>query len=827
MDNSFAREVFGVNIEDEMKRSYLDYAMSVIISRALPDVRDGLKPVQRRILYAMRQMGVGPNSAHVKCAKACGETMGNYHPHGNEVIYPTLVRMAQDFSLRYPLIDGQGNFGSIDADPPAAMRYTEARLSALAMELMTDIEKDTVDWEQNFDQTKMEPVVFPAGFPNLLANGSTGIAVGMATNIPPHNLTELINGIIYLIDNPDAGIPKLMSYIKGPDFPTAGMILGTKGIRQAYETGRGQVTMQGEINIEPIDNGRSAIVITELPYQVIKKRLIEMIADMVKAKKVDGITSIEDYSDRTGMRIVIELRRDVQPRRVLNFLLKHTPLRSNFGVILLALVDRQPRLLNLKQMLEYYILHRVDVVFRRSLWELEKARARAHILEGLRIALQFLDEIIALIRRSRNSEEARREMIKRFGLTQIQADAILSMQLRQLTALEQQKVEDEFKDLLMKIAYYEDLLISPEKIRGLIKTELRALRDKYGDDRRSRIIPMEAEDIGDEDLIPDEQTIITITRDNYIKRVPIDTYRSQRRGGRGIIGANTKEEDTVEKLFVATTHDYILFFSDKGRIYKLKAYEVPQTSRQATGTPIINLINIESGENITASIPLRDLKEDDPRYLIMATRAGEVKRIELSAFKNIRSNGIKAFDLEEGDELKWFELTDGNEEIVLVTHLGMSIRFPETDIRPSGRQAGGVRGINLREGDYVVGMGIVRKGAELLVATDKGYGKRSVLEHYRSQKRGGYGLRTMKLTAKTGNIVSTQVVVPDDRVMLISINGIIIKFSVKEIRSTGRSTQGVSVMKLNPGDSLANIAVIPNIDEAEEAIKSKPVPVKA
>ncbi len=700
-----AREVFEVNIENEMKRSYLEYAMSTIIARALPDVRDGLKPVQRRILYAMRQLGVGPNSAHVKSAKVCGETQGNYHPHGTEVIYPTMVRMAQDFSLRYPLVDGQGNFGSIDKDPPAAMRYTEARLSPLAMEMMADIEKDTVDWTDNYDQTKQEPVVLPAGFPNLLANGTSGIAVGMATNIPPHNLTELINGIVHLIDNPEADLPKLMEFVKGPDFPTKGMVLGTRGIRKAYETGRGQITMQGEVTIETSEGGKSSIVITELPYQVIKKDLIEMIAEMVKNRKIDGITDINDYSDRTGMRIVIDLRRDAHPRKILNYLLKHTPLRSNFGVIMLALVDRQPRLLNLKQILEFYIEHRIDVVTRRSIWELKRARDRAHLLEGLRIAIRFLDEIIALIRASRTTEEARREMMRRFELTQLQADAILTMQLRQLTALEREEVEKDFREHLMRIGYYEDLLVSPDKIRGVIKTELRAIRDKYGDDRRTRIVPVEAEEIGDEDLIPEEETIITITRDGYIKRVPIDTYRSQRRGGRGIIGANTKEEDTIEKIFVATTHDILLFFSNKGRVYKLKAYEVPQTSRTAMGTPVINLINIEPGEHITATQSIKELQGDNDRYFVMATVLGEIKRIELAAFQNLRANGLRAFDLEEDDDLKWVELTDGQDEVVMVTREGMSIRFSEREVRASGRAAGGVRGIRLRPGDIVVGMG--------------------------------------------------------------------------------------------------------------------------
>ena len=586
------------------------------------------------------------------------------------------------------------------------------------------------------------------------------------------------------------------------------------------------VNTWGEVTIETSEGGRASIVITELPYQVVKKRLIEDIAEHVKAKKLDGITDINDFSDRSGMRVVIELRRDAHPRKILNYLIKHTALRSNFGVIMLALVDRQPRLLNLKQVLEYYIEHREDVVRRRSLWELRRARDRAHILEGLRIAIQFLDEIIALIRSSKNAEEARKEMMRRFGLTQIQADAILAMQLRQLTALERERVEEEFCGLLQRIAFFEDLLSSNEKIRNVIKTELRAIRDKYGDDRRTRIVAMEAEEIGDEDLIPEEETILTITRDGYIKRVPIDTYRSQRRGGRGIIGANTKEEDTVEKLFVATTHDYILFFSNRGRVYRLKAYEVPQTSRQAMGVAIINLINIEPGEIITATVPTRDLKSEEKRYLVMATVQGEVKRIDMAAFQNIRTNGLRAFDLEENDELRWVEITEGDNEIVLVTHNGMSIRFSENDVRSSGRAAGGVRGIMLAAGDRVVGMGIVRPRAELLVATERGHGKRTVLEQYRGQKRGGKGLRTMNITAKTGKIVSTQVVLPEDRVLMISRNGIIIRFRVNEVRSIGRSTQGVRLMNLGSSDELASLERIPNTEEAEKVIAAKPAPPK-
>ncbi|MHB1458552.1 MAG: DNA gyrase subunit A, partial [Armatimonadota bacterium] len=619
-----------------MKRSYLGYAVSMIIARALPDVRDGLKPVQRRILMAMNDLHLSPNAHYRKSAKIAGDTSGNYHPHGEQIIYPTMVRMAQDFNARYPMIDGQGNMGSIDGDPPAAMRYTEMRMSPFAMEMLEDLEKDTVDWQPNYDQTINEPVVMPARFPNLLCNGSAGIAVGMATNIPPHNLREVCDAIIYQVDNPNATPEELMQFIKGPDFPTSGLILGTKGIKSAYETGRGQITMQAQITIEPMENGKNQIVVTELPFQVNKQKLIEHIADLAKAKKVDGIVGLNDYSDRTGMRMVVELRRDAHPRRVLNFLLKHTALRTNFGVIMLALVDGTPRVLNLPKMIEPYIKHRKDIVVRRTRYELERAKSRAHILEGLRIALNFLDEIIKIIRASKNGEAARIEMMARFGLSQVQAEAILNMQLRQLTSLERDKIENEYRELLRQIAYLEDILSDPQRVMDIIKQELKTLRDKYGDDRKSRIIPMEAEEIGDEDTIPEEETIVTITRDGYIKRVPIDTYRTQKRAGRGVIAANTKEEDRVDQVFVATTHHYILFFTDRGRVYRLKAYEVPQTSRQAMGTAIINLIQIEPGESITATVPIRDM--DGEGFLVMATKLGEVKRTNLVDFHNLRTN---------------------------------------------------------------------------------------------------------------------------------------------------------------------------------------------
>lgn len=819
--SNIAREIIPINIEDELKSCYMDYAMSVIISRALPDVRDGLKPVERRILVAMNDLHVGPGSQHRKSAKMAGEVMGNYHPHGDAAIYMTMVRMAQDFNSRYQLIDGQGNMGSIDGDPPAAMRYTEMRMSPFAVEMLDDLDKDTVDWQDNYDQTRKEPMVLPAKFPNLLANGTLGIAVGMATKIPPHNLTELCDGFAYLIDNPDATVDELMQFIKGPDFPTSGMVLGTKGIRSAYETGRGQVIMQAQTNIEMLENGKSAIVVTELPYQVNKSVLIEKIAALAREKKVDGITGIPDYSDRHGIRIQIELRRDAHPKKILNYLLKHTDLRKTFGVIMLALVDGTPRVLTLRQMMQHYIDHRVDIVVRRTKYDLQQAHRRAHILEGLRVAIEFLDEIIQIIRRSANSEEARNKLMGRFGLSQIQADAILNMQLRQLTALERDKIESEFKDLLRKIAALEDLLSDPIKILGVVKTELKYIRDKFGDQRKTRIVPLEANEIGEEDMIPEELTIITVTRDGYIKRVPIDTYRSQKRGGKGIIGANTKEEDTVAHLFVATTHHYILFFTDRGRVYRLKAYEIPQTTRHAMGTAIINLISIEPGDRITATVPVKAM--DTEGYMVMATSMGEVKKTDLSDFHNLRANGLRCFDIEEGDSLKWVALSRGDDDVILVTAKGMSIRFSEKDLRSAGRAAGGVRGIRLSGDDKVVGMTLSRECCELLVATENGYGKRTPISAYRKQTRGGKGIITMNLSDKTGRIVETAVVDDDDKIVIITSQGIMLKIRVKEIRSCGRSTQGVRLINLGAGAQVASLARIPTAEAPEEDGAAKPV----
>lgn len=805
-------EIEVVPLEEELSRSYLGYAMSTIIARALPDVRDGLKPVQRRILYAMREMGVTPNSAHVKCAAVCGETMKRFHPHGNEALYATLVRLAQDFSMRYPLIDGQGNFGSVDGDPPAAMRYTECRLSPLAMEMMEDIDKETVDWQPNYDQSTMEPMVLPGKFPNFICNGGSGIAVGMATNVPPHNLREVVDAITHLIDHPQASVSDLMKHLPGPDFPTAGLILGTRGIREAYETGRGQIIMQAKTQIEPMDGGKQAIVITELPYQVNKAKLIEQIANLVKGKRVDGITAIDDFTDRTGMRVVIELRRDVNPHKILNFLLKHTPMRLSFGVIMLALEDGIPRVLNLKQVLQNYINHRRDVIVRRTRYELYRAQQRAHILEGLQVVVRFLDEIIRIIRQSENSEVARRALMRRFGFTQIQAEAILSMQLRQLTALEQQRLEDEYKSLLQEIAYLEDILVDERRVAQIIKQELKELKDKYGDDRRTRIIAREAEEIGEEDMIPEEEMLVTITRDGYIKRLPLDTYRSQRRGGKGVIATTTKEEDTLEHIFQVSTHHYILFFTDRGRVYRLKAYEVPQATRQARGTAIINLIRIEPGEKITATVAVADFSPD--KYLVMGTRKGEVKRIALSEFANLRANGLFAFDLEEGDELGWVQVTSGNDELVFVTRKGMSLRFHETDVRSMGRAAGGVRGIQLAKDDVVVAMVKAYKDRDLLVISEKGYGKRTPFSEYRVQGRGGKGIITFNVTQRTGVLVDAKGVLPDDRIIAVTAQGKAIRVPVSQIRRTGRAAQGVRIMTPDEGDYVNALArIVQRIDD--------------
>ena len=796
-------QIVPINIDDEMKQSYLLYSMSVIVARALPDVRDGLKPVQRRILKAMDDLNLGPGAQFRKSAKICGDTSGNYHPHGEAVIYPTLVRMAQDFSSRYPLVDKQGNFGSIDGDPPAAMRYTEVRMTPLAVEMLADIDKNTVDFRPNYDQRMQEPTVLPARFPNLLANGASGIAVGMATNIPPHNLGELCDATIMLIENPQATVEELMEVIHGPDFPTYGLILGTKGIKSAFTTGRGSVVMQAKTHIEPMDGGKHAIVITELPYQVNKQRLQEQIAELVKQKKIDGITALNDYTNKEGIRVVVELRRDAHPQKVLNYLLKHTPLRSTFGVLTLALVDGAPRILSLAQCLQYYVKHRQEVIRRRTQFELEKAEARLHIVEGLRRALDVIDEIIRIIRASANPTAAREALMDRFQFSQIQAQYILDMQLRALTGLEREKLEAEWRDLVQLIERLKGILHDPQQVLNLIKEDLREIKKKHGDTRRTRIVPVEADQIGDEDMIPEEEMIISITRAGYIKRVSAETYRVQKRGGRGVIGVTSREEDEIAHLFIATTHHHILFFTDRGRVYRVKAYEVPQTSRTAMGTAVINLIGIEPGDRITATVPMASL--DQEGYLVMGTEMGEVKRTALADFKNLRANGLNAFDLEEGDSLRWVHLTSGNDYVMMVTEQGQAIRFPETNLRIASRNSGGVRGMSVEANDRVIGMEITREGEDVLVVGKNGYGKRTPVKEYTPHHRGGKGVTTMRVTAKTGLVSDFKMVKAGDRLLISTAKGIVIRMTVDDIRQIGRQTEGVRVIRLEEGDEVRTI----------------------
>jgi len=812
-----------IEISEEMRNSYLGYAMSTIVSRALPDVRDGLKPVQRRILYAMRDLNLTPANRHLKSAKIVGETIGNYHPHGDQAIYLTMVRMAQPFSLRYPLVDGQGNFGSIDDDPPAAYRYTEARMTALAVEMLEDIEKNTVDFEPTFDNERTQPSVLPGKFPNLICNGGSGIAVGLATNLPPHNLTEVCDAANYLLDHSEATVEQLMQFLPGPDFPTSGLILGSKGIRSAYETGRGSITMQAKTSIEPMDGGKNAIIVTELPYQVIKKKLIEDIAELVKEKKVDGITALNDFSDRNGMRVVIELRRDVIPQKVLNYLLKHTQLRLNFGVIMLSLVDggRGPKTLSIKGLLQEYLDHRRIVITRRTRYELNRAKARAHILEGLQIAVQFLDEVIQIIRASSSTEQARTRLIERFSFSGLQVEAILNMQLRQLTALEQDKIEGEYRDLLKEIGRLDDILSDPRRVDALVKADLKYLKDKYGDERRTRIIPTEAEEINIEDLIANEEMLLTVTRDGYIKRMAMDQFPSQHRGGKGRIAGKTKEEDNIEHIFRASTHDYILFFTDRGRVYRLKAYDVPQTSRTAMGTAIVNLIQIQSDERITATIPIRDLRTATG-FLLMVTAKGEIKRTKIEEYVNLRANGLITFDLEPSDRLGWVKHTDGSMKVILTSVKGMAIQFHEEDVPSRGRAAGGVRGMTL-DGpqDRIVTADIVPEKSELLVVSENGYGKRTPMSEYRLQSRGGKGIKTMDITEKTGSLIQACVLesskINDLRLVIVTEQGIGIRMKVAEVRqTTTRSTQGVKLIELADNDRVKSAEYLDATKKAEE-----------
>ena len=814
MAADFAEKTLILDLKREMETSYLTYAMSVIVGRALPDVRDGLKPVQRRVLYAMYEVGNTADKPYRKSAKTVGDVLGKYHPHGDSSVYGTLVRMAQDFVMRYPLVDGQGNFGSVDGDPAAAMRYTEARLSKLAGEMLTDIEKDTVDFEDNFDNSEREPTVLPSRFPNLLVNGSTGIAVGMATNIPPHNLGEVIDGIIMMIDRPDVTIAELNQVIKGPDFPTGALIIGREGIRQAYQTGKGSVTMRAKAQIETLSNGRNRIVVTELPYGVNKARLIERIAQLHRDKKIDGIADLRDESDRTGLRVVVDVRRDANANVVLNQLYKYTPLQQNFSINMLALVDQRPRVLNLKQMLHYYIKHQLEVVVRRTKFDLAKAEARAHILEGLLKALDIIDEVISTIRSSPTTEEARNRLVNNFGFTEVQAQHILDMQLRRLTALEREKVQEEYHDLKERIEYYRAVLASEKMQYEVIKKELTDIKERFADPRRTKIVAGESE-IELEDLIADEDVVVTISHTGYIKRVPVSTYRSQRRGGRGVLGAGTKDDDFIEHIFTTTTHHYMLFFTDQGRLFRIKCHEIPEASRHARGTAVVNLLQLMPGEKVNTVIPVRDAT-DDESYLFFATRNGIVKKTPLKDFENVRSTGIIAIRLDDGDSLVGVRRTEGNSEIVLVSSSGYALRFHEEEVRPMGRDARGVKGINLGEGDYVVGMDVVVPDADLLVVTTKGIGKRTPLRDYPLYHRGARGVTTIKLVPeKHGRLVAIKTVREGNDVIMVSESGVLIRIPVAEVRATGRATQGVQLMNVDENDQVSAVAQVVAKEEEE------------
>ncbi|MCP3777543.1 DNA gyrase subunit A [Paenibacillus sp. MZ03-122A] len=808
-------QIINRDIGVEMRESFMDYAMSIIVSRALPDVRDGLKPVHRRILYAMSELGMSPDKPYKKSARIVGEVIGKYHPHGDTAVYDTMVRMAQDFSLRYMLVDGHGNFGSVDGDMAAAMRYTEARLSKIAMEMLRDLNKETVDFMPNYDGEESEPVVLPARYPNLLVNGVGGIAVGMATNIPPHNLGEVIDGVQALIENPDITPMELMDYIQGPDFPTAGYILGRSGIRQAYQTGRGSVTMRAKTTIEEIGN-KARIIVHELPYQVNKARLVEKIAELVRDKRIEGITDLRDESDRTGMRVVIELRRDVNPNVVLNNLFKHTAMQSNFGINMLAIVNNEPKILNLKDVLYHYLKHQVEVIRRRTEFDLKKAEARAHILEGLRIALDHLDEVIALIRSSQTAEAAREGLIERFSLTLEQSQAILDMRLQRLTGLEREKIENEYNELIQKIAEYREILANEHLVLNIISEELNELKERFADERRTEITVGE-ESILDEDLIPREDVIITVTHTGYIKRLPVTTYRSQKRGGRGVVGMDTKDEDFVEHLFITNSHHHLLFFTDKGKVYRIKAYEIPDLSRTARGTPIINLIQIEQGESINAVIPIEEFVEDS--YLFFATQHGIIKKTPLDDYANIRKGGLIAINLREDDALIEVKLTDGQQEMIIGTAQGMSIRFPESDVRSMGRSATGVKGINLDKSDAVIGMDIVDTSLDILIVTAKGYGKRTPVVDYRIQSRGGKGIKTINVTDKNGPVVGLKVVKTEEDLMIITASGTLIRTSMGEISTMGRNTQGVRLINIRDDDSVATVCRANKNEEQDELLE--------
>ena len=810
MDDMIFDKIDDVDLKKTMEKSYISYAMSVIASRALPDVRDGLKPVQRRILYAMIELNNGPDKPHRKCARIVGDTMGKYHPHGDSSIYGALVNMAQEWNTRYMLVDGHGNFGSVDGDGAAAMRYTEARLSKISMEMLADINKDTVDFGPNFDETEKEPLVLPSRYPNLLVNGTSGIAVGMATNIPPHNLREVINAVVKIIDNQiledrETDIEELLKIVKGPDFPTGGMILGTAGIEESYRTGRGKIRVRAITNIEPMQNGKNRIVVTELPYMVNKARLIEKIAELVKDKKIDGITDLRDESDREGMRVCIELRRDVNPNVILNQLYKHTQLQDTFGVIMLALVNNEPRVLNLKDMLGYYLLHQKEVVTRRTKYDLNKAQERAHILEGLLIALDNIDEVINIIRSSANVTAAKEALIERFGLTDVQAQAIVDMRLRALTGLEREKIEAEYKELMERIAELKAILADEKRLLAVIKEEIMIIAEKYGDERRSSI-GYDEYDISMEDLIPVTNTVITMTKLGYIKRMSVDHFRSQNRGGKGIKGMETIDDDYIEELLMTTSHHYLMFFTNTGRVYRLKAYEIPEAGRTARGTAIINLLQLMPGEKITALIPIKEYR--DGEYLFMATKNGIVKKTPITDYANVRKTGLAAISLREDDELIEVKATDNTKDILLVTKYGMCIRFHETDVRSTGRVSMGVIGMNLSDGDEVVGMQMDTQGEYLLIASAKGLGKRTRMEEFTAQNRGGKGVKCYKITEKTGNVIGVKAVGSEDEIMMITTEGIIIRMKVEGISVLGRITSGVKLINLAEDITVAGIAKV-------------------
>ncbi len=806
------QKIINVDINKEMKKSFLDYSMSVIMSRALPDVRDGLKPVHRRILYTMHENTLYPEKPYRKCADTVGAVLGRYHPHGDASVYDAMVRLAQDFSMRYMLVDGHGNFGSVDGDPPAAYRYTESKMSKISTHMLTDIEKETVDFVGNYDDRLKEPSVLPSRFPNLLVNGSTGIAVGMATNIPPHNLCEVVDGMCALIDNPEIELAELMEHIQGPDFPTAGMIMGRSGIRAAYATGRGRVIVRARAEIVENKNGRFTIVISELPYQVNKARLIENIADLVKDKRIEGIADINDYSSREGMHVAIDLKRDANPQVVLNQLYSYTQMQTTFGVIMLAIVNGEPKILTLKETLTHYVDFQCEVITRRTQFDLKKAQERAHILEGLMIALDFIDEVIDILRNSPDQPTGKARLMERFGLDEVQSQAIVQMRLGQLTGLERSKIEDELAALKEKIAYYLEILGNHDMILQIIKDEAIAIKNKFGDERRTEILNVTGE-VDIEDLIPEEECVFTLTTLGYIKRQPIDTYHIQRRGGRGVMGMTRRDEDVAETMFTCSTHDYVMFFTSTGRTYRMKGYEIPEGSRTSKGMNIVNLLSVETDEKISAMIRVPEIEGD--QYLVMVTRKGIIKRTRLDAYKNVRKNGVIAINLDEDDELAWVRLTDGDDDLLIATKNGMSIRFNENDARPIGRTARGVKAITLNEGDEVVGMSILREGGKVLTVSETGYGRRSEITDYRLQSRGGKGLINYR-TKQFGKVAAIKVVDEDDDIIIISSDGIIIRIPVQQVSVFARPSKGVRVMKVNEDEVVATISRTPHEDDEEE-----------